>query len=310
MPGQRDQHSGCVGAYLVEHDLFDFLLFSLPDNDAYSHRNGPHAQVASIAAADRQLERLVHAGGGLDALPRGARDDRAGRPLARARSSGASRLRARRVASWRRARGPASARAASRGAERSAVSARRAALGDDLRARRRSAATSCTARPRARRGGIPGVDLVMRRDGAARGGDRSASAASCASRPAATSSTCAARRWSVDGELAALGAHVEDGRLLTPDYPDALGARVVRADLPDRRRRAAARRARLRVRRLGRRRPRRRRQPRLAARAATRSARCCGAAPARSRRATRAAVDAAGRAADGDRALRLDGCRG
>ncbi len=33
-PGARDQHTGCVGAYLVEHDLFDFLLFSLPDNDA------------------------------------------------------------------------------------------------------------------------------------------------------------------------------------------------------------------------------------------------------------------------------------
>ena len=32
-PGVRDQHSGCVGAYLVEHDLFDFLLLSLPDND-------------------------------------------------------------------------------------------------------------------------------------------------------------------------------------------------------------------------------------------------------------------------------------
>ncbi|MGN6189084.1 MAG: alkaline phosphatase family protein, partial [Conexibacter sp.] len=66
MPGQRDQHSGCVGAHLVEHDLFDFLLFSLPDNDAHSHRNGPHAQVASISNADRQLERLVHAGGGLE----------------------------------------------------------------------------------------------------------------------------------------------------------------------------------------------------------------------------------------------------
>ena len=64
MPGVRDQHTGCVGAYLVEHDLFDFLLFSLPDNDAWSHRNGPHAQVTSIAAADRQLERLMHAAGG------------------------------------------------------------------------------------------------------------------------------------------------------------------------------------------------------------------------------------------------------
>src|SRR5246500_5594339 len=64
MPGIRDQHTGCVGAYLVENDLFDFMLFSLPDNDAWSHKNGPHAQVTSIAAADRQLERLMHAAGG------------------------------------------------------------------------------------------------------------------------------------------------------------------------------------------------------------------------------------------------------
>src|SRR5437763_5787088 len=64
MPGIRDQHSGCVGAYLIEHDLFDFLLLSLPDNDAFSHRHGPYAQVTSIAAADRQLERLMHAAGG------------------------------------------------------------------------------------------------------------------------------------------------------------------------------------------------------------------------------------------------------
>ena len=66
MPGIRDQHTGCVGAYLVEHDLFDFMLFSLPDNDAWSHKNGPHAQVTSIAGADRQLERLMHAAGGPD----------------------------------------------------------------------------------------------------------------------------------------------------------------------------------------------------------------------------------------------------
>ena len=68
MPGIRDQHTGCVGAYLVEHDLFDFMLFSLPDNDAWSHKNGPHAQVTSIAAADRQLERLMHAAGGAAAF--------------------------------------------------------------------------------------------------------------------------------------------------------------------------------------------------------------------------------------------------
>src|SRR5437588_3694216 len=68
MPGIRDQHTGCVGAYLIERDLFDFMLFSLPDNDAWSHKNGPHAQVTSIASADRQLERLMHAAGGPDAF--------------------------------------------------------------------------------------------------------------------------------------------------------------------------------------------------------------------------------------------------
>ena len=85
LPGARDQHTGCVGAYLVEHDLFDFLLFSLPDNDTHSHEHGPSAQVASIAEADRQLDRLMHAGGGRRPLPRGARGHRGRRPLARAR---------------------------------------------------------------------------------------------------------------------------------------------------------------------------------------------------------------------------------
>jgi len=47
MPGQRDRHTACVGAYLVEHDLFDFLLFSLPDNDTHSHKAGPDGQVRS-----------------------------------------------------------------------------------------------------------------------------------------------------------------------------------------------------------------------------------------------------------------------
>jgi hypothetical protein len=64
MPGIRDRHAGCVGAFLVEQDLFDFLLLSLPDNDTHSHKYGPHAQVDSIAEADRQLERMMHAAGG------------------------------------------------------------------------------------------------------------------------------------------------------------------------------------------------------------------------------------------------------
>jgi len=68
LPGIRDQHSGCVGAHLVEHDLFDFLLLSLPDNDTYSHKQGPDGQVTSLAAADRQIERVMHAGGGPEAF--------------------------------------------------------------------------------------------------------------------------------------------------------------------------------------------------------------------------------------------------
>ena len=53
---------------MVEEDLFDFLLLSLPDNDTHSHKYGPHAQVTSIANADRQIERMFHAGGGVDAF--------------------------------------------------------------------------------------------------------------------------------------------------------------------------------------------------------------------------------------------------
>jgi hypothetical protein len=68
LPGQRDQHSGCVGAHLVENDLFDFMLLSLPDNDTYSHKRGPYAQVTSIAEADRAIERMFHVAGGADAF--------------------------------------------------------------------------------------------------------------------------------------------------------------------------------------------------------------------------------------------------
>jgi len=66
MPGVRDRHSGCVSSFMVEHDLFDFLLLSLPDNDWRSHKDGPSAQVQSIAQADLQLARVCDAAGGVD----------------------------------------------------------------------------------------------------------------------------------------------------------------------------------------------------------------------------------------------------
>src|SRR4051812_47059218 len=66
IPGNRDGYSGCCAAELAKEDRFDFLLFSLPDNDNYSHRHGPEASVESIAKADRSFAVLVEAAGGLD----------------------------------------------------------------------------------------------------------------------------------------------------------------------------------------------------------------------------------------------------
>jgi hypothetical protein len=67
-PGTRDGYSGCVGEHLARYGLYDFLLYSLPDNDHYSHRHGPDAQVTSIAWADRNLQRLADGAGGTDAF--------------------------------------------------------------------------------------------------------------------------------------------------------------------------------------------------------------------------------------------------
>ncbi len=68
IPGSRDGYSACCAAELAKADGFDFLLFSLPDNDNYSHRHGPEASVESIAKADHCFGKLVEAGGGLDAF--------------------------------------------------------------------------------------------------------------------------------------------------------------------------------------------------------------------------------------------------
>jgi Type I phosphodiesterase / nucleotide pyrophosphatase len=67
-PGTRDEYSACVGKELVEQDLFDFMLFSLPDHDYHSHRLGPDETLDSIAHADTSLEQIVTAAGGIDAF--------------------------------------------------------------------------------------------------------------------------------------------------------------------------------------------------------------------------------------------------
>jgi hypothetical protein len=65
-PGTRDPYSGCVGKFVERNDLYDFMLFSLPDNDHFSHRNGPGGTLTSIARADKHLGEVIDAGGGLD----------------------------------------------------------------------------------------------------------------------------------------------------------------------------------------------------------------------------------------------------
>lgn len=64
VPGKRDQHTACAGIELVIAGEYDFMLLSFPDNDNFSHRNGPDQQHISIAHADAQFQRVIDAAGG------------------------------------------------------------------------------------------------------------------------------------------------------------------------------------------------------------------------------------------------------
>ena len=134
LPGVRDQHAGCVAEHLVEHDLFDFLLLSLPG------QRHPLAQ-----ARARRPGHVAGGGGPADRahdegrrrrrrVPRGPRGDRVLRSLAVA-----GRGRDRPVPRVRRPRGAAGQRRP-RGPERPPGRDRRLpelARGADLRARPR-----------------------------------------------------------------------------------------------------------------------------------------------------------------------------
>jgi predicted AlkP superfamily pyrophosphatase or phosphodiesterase len=216
MPGVRDQHAGCVGSYLVEHDLFDFLLLSLPDNDTWSHRNGPHSQPTSIAAADKQLERLMHAAGGPDAFleehavivmaDHSHAAVEMGIPLDAAFEDFA-------VAP------PLAARAGADVEPQVALCpAQRSAMIYALRPEDRDDLVPQLVETAAE---LEGVDLVVFKRGDevvvrsprgelrfGKGGDLS---------------DPRGEAWSVEGDVAAVGARIEDGLFLSPDYPDALG---------------------------------------------------------------------------------------
>ncbi len=233
MPGVRDRHSGCVSSYMVEHDLFDFLLLSLPDNDWYSHKRGPEAQLQSLAQADLQLARVCEAAGGVDEFLAEhaviAMADHSQAPvtdtivlqdeladlgvLAPARSSAEDEPRIAVCPSQRAAM----------------VYALHASERDAMRA---SVVTRVLS--------IEGVDQVMwlardAHDAPREGIVASAERGELRFRPGGPSSgaplqgdtLCDPRgvAWTVEGSLDAIGGSVLDGKLLTPEYPDVL-ARV------------------------------------------------------------------------------------
>jgi hypothetical protein len=212
LPGMRDQHAGCVGAYLVEHDLFDFLLLSLPDNDTHSHKHGPHAQVASIAAADRQLERVMHAAGGTDAfLDEHAVivvSDHSHAPVEDEIAFVAA------FDGWE-VMSPSRTRANS--AEIALCPSQRAAMVYVLVEEGRDAALGPLVRA-ARE--LQGVDLVLWRDG-----DEGVIASARGELRFAPGEEVRDRRglgWRVAGDLGALRAEVSGGEIDMPVYPDGL----------------------------------------------------------------------------------------
>jgi hypothetical protein len=218
LPGVRDQHTGCVGSYLIERDLFDFMLYSLPDNDSWSHRNGPEAQVTSLAAADRQIERLMHAAGGPDAFLRDyavvvASDHSQALVEDRIRLDQA-------LADFHVATPNASK---SVGAELAINPNSRAAMVYVLDLERRE---ELIARVVEASGDVEGVDLSMWLAGPDTDEPeaviRAAGGAELRFRPGNGVEDPRGERWDLEGDLSVLAARIEDGRLLSPDYPDAL----------------------------------------------------------------------------------------
>jgi Type I phosphodiesterase / nucleotide pyrophosphatase len=213
LPGQRDRHTGCVGAHLVENDLFDFLLFSLPDNDTHSHRFGPYGQVKSIAEADRALERIMHVAGGVDAFL----EDHAVIVMSdHSQTQVEDRLNLDQALPDWRVLGPSDTEPEA--AELAVCPAARSAmayvldesvrerlvpkLAEDLRA-------------------IEGVDFVATRlngEAAVSGGRGALRFA-----PGGELEDARGERWSVDGAKEALALQIADGRVSSKLYPDALG---------------------------------------------------------------------------------------
>ena len=223
MPGVRDRHSGCVSAYMVEHDLFDFLLLSLPDNDWFSHKRGPEGQLQSLAQADLQLARVMNAAGGIDEFL----EEHAVIAMAdHSQSEVLASIALQDALAELGVLGPTRASEGARDTEpRIAVCpSQRAAMVYALHRSERDAMRGSVV---SRALVIEGIDLVLWLERDAHDDPREAVIASPRHGELrfAPGSSVRDRRgvgWDVDGALGAIGAEVRDGRLESPDYPDAL----------------------------------------------------------------------------------------
>jgi type I phosphodiesterase/nucleotide pyrophosphatase len=215
LPGARDAHAGCVGEYMVEHDLFDFLLLSLPDNDTHSHRLGPEAQIDSAEEADRQIGRLMEAGGGTDRFL----DDHAVIVLAdHAHSLVEESISLLDVFDGHSVLTPDAPESGSRPAARFALCpGQRFAMAYGLEPDDREAAI---AEALEAVDGVQGIDLALWLDGetgvvrSERGELRFA--------PGGKSADVRGRRWTIAGELGVLEGRAERGTFVSDSYPDAL----------------------------------------------------------------------------------------
>jgi hypothetical protein len=237
IPGNRDPYAACCVAELVREQLSDFILLSLPDNDNYSHHNGPEASVESIARADDAFAEVVEAGGGIDEFledhavillaDHAQTDVHRGLPLAELLGHDWSVLQ------------PSDDR----------PELAQLAVSPTGRAAHVYLLPGAGDRPDPlavgdRLGEIEGIDLVCRledADGAplrrdepgmpAAGGEWAVverGGASLRFRPGEGVADLRGGRWQVEGELGVLEASVEDGRLRSETYPDPL-ARVFSA---------------------------------------------------------------------------------
>jgi predicted AlkP superfamily pyrophosphatase or phosphodiesterase len=226
MPGVRDRHSGCVSVYMVEHDLFDFLLLSLPDNDWYSHKRGPDAQVHSIGQADLQLARVMNAAGGVEEFLAEhaviAMADHSQAPVA---ATIALQDELAELGVLGPSRSPDGGAGGTDSEPRIAVCpSQRAAMVYALHESERDAMRASVV---TRALAIEGVDLVLWLERDAHDAPREGVIASprhgeLRFAPGGDVADPRGLSWSLDGALAAIGATIADGRLLSPDYPDAL----------------------------------------------------------------------------------------